>query len=165
MSALFPCSNCYKFLLKRSLKRHWLQKHLNDPCPYDEVGNEAHDISSSQFYSASSAQTLTELAPNGGGWEGSTDEEGLSCFENENYGDTMEAGGGFAEDGESSAGRGDIRPDAYSRMEIYPGAGNYSTFIINGKQDSLWDTPTKTRCDRCDTGRSTTKNNGDSLTT
>jgi hypothetical protein len=106
------------------------------------------------------------LAPNSGARAGSTDEEiVLLYFENENYGDAMEVGGGFEEDGGFSASRDDIRPDAYSRMEIYPGAGNYSTFIINGKQDSLWDMPTKTRCDRIDTGRSTTKNNGNSLIT
>jgi hypothetical protein len=114
MSALFPCSECYKFLEKRSLKRHWLQKHPNYPCPYDELGNVVDDISSSRFYSASSTQTLTELGPNGGRWEGSTDEEGLSYFENENYEDTMEMGGGLEEDGGSSASRGDIGPDAYS---------------------------------------------------
>jgi len=149
MSALFPCRKCYKFLPKRSLRRHWLQKHLSYPCPYDELGTESDDISSSQLYSASSSvQTLTELAPNGGAWEGSTDEEEvLSYFENENHGDTMEIESGFEEDEAFSASRNDIRPDAYSRMEIYPGAGNYSIFLINGKQDSLWDTPTKMCCD------------------
>jgi hypothetical protein len=63
------------------------------------------------------------------GWEGISDSSELPFSGGEDDGDMKEIEDGFHE--QSNAGGDAFSPEATSRMETYPGAGNYCVFITN----------------------------------